>query len=417
MAEFTHTIPSGSRIVVVVSTGPLDAAHKQSMEDKDIRMLDVMGKSQGIALEELAEIGLKPRVIYDYNDSIAKGAVMAQHPAAGVLTCPDMESLLLVSSGPSINERVQVNLPDVRGLEEGEASAKLKDAGLSPQIVHYKSSSVQKGKVSAQIPNTDSLVAQPEVKSKVAWIFIAVIIAALLGLGYFIFERTNIEPPPPVEHAVSQVVVPNLIGLTEESATLELQKADLSLGQVTTASAEDTPQGAVPGTVISSTPAEGQEVVEGSPISIVLAAEAPGEAADMVLVPNTVGLSEEAVLDIFEELNLTANIVRSPDLEVPEGNVIMQSPAGEAEVIEGSIVVVVISTGEPLEPTEIELADVTGLPVSEATYELQEAGLVVTLPLMGGSNEAALGTVEGQMPEAGRSVLLGSVVILEVETQ
>jgi serine/threonine-protein kinase len=383
------------------------------MEDNNIHMLDVMGKSQGLALEELAEIGLRPRVIYDYNDSIAKGAVMAQHPAAGSLTSPDLESLLLVSSGPSINERVQVNLPDVRGLEEEEASAKLKDAGLSPQIVHYKSSSILKGKVSAQIPNTDSLVAQPEVKSKVAWVIIAVIIAALLGLGYFIFERTNIEPPPPVERAIAQVVVPNVLGLSEEAAALELQKANLNLGQVTTASAEDTPQGALPGTVISSTPAEGQEVAEGSPISIILAAEQSEDFADMLVVPDTQGLSEEEITSLFEDLNLDVNIVRSPDLEVPEGSVIMQGPLEGTEVAEGSIIVVVISTGEPLEPAVLTLPDVRRLPVSEATYELQEAGLVVTLPLLGAGSDLALGAVAGQMPEAGSTVLLGSVVILE----
>ncbi|MCL2403547.1 MAG: PASTA domain-containing protein [Coriobacteriia bacterium] len=417
VAEFTHTIPSGSRIVVVVSTGPLDDAHRQEMEDNDIRMLDVMGKSQGVALEELAEIGLKPRVIYDYSDAVAKGAVMAQHPAADVVISLELESLLLVSSGPSINERVQVNLPDVRGKEAEEAATKLRDAGLSPQIVHYKSSSVQKGKVSAQIPNTDSLVAQPEVKSKVAWIAIAVIVAVLLGLGYFIFERTNIVPPPPVEQVVSHVVVPNLLGLDEEGARLELQKLGLTLGQVTTAYAEDTPQGAAPGTVIGSIPAEGEEVIEGSPISIVLAGEAPGDALGMTLVPDVLGLDEEEALAIFEEFNLTANIIQSPNLEVREGYVLMQSPIGHTEVAEESIVVVVISTGEPLEPEELELADVTGLPVADATEKLQEAGLVVTLPLRGGGNETVLGAVVKQMPEAGEIVLLGSVVILEVETQ
>ena len=186
MAEFTHTIPSGSRIVVVVSTGPLDDEARAKMESDNIHMLDVMGKSQGVALEELAEIGIKPRVIYDYNDHILKGAVMDQHPTPHVLTSPQLESLLLVSSGPSINERVEVNLPDVVGMEAEEAAEKLRDAGLSPQIVHYKSSSVQKGKVSAQIPDTASLVATPEVKSKVAWVFIGIIIVALLALGYFV---------------------------------------------------------------------------------------------------------------------------------------------------------------------------------------------------------------------------------------
>lgn len=413
MAEFVHTIPSGSRVVVVLSTGPLEEEFRAQMEADDIHMPDVMGKSQGVALEELAEIGFKPRVIYDYNDTITKGAVMDQHPAAGLLASSKLESLLLVSSGPSINERVQVNLPNVIGMDEVEATAKLKDAGLSPQIVHYKSSSVEKGKVSAQIPDYESLVAQPEVKSKVAWVIIAVIIAALLALGYFVGGRMNITPPPPVEQVVSQVVVPNLIGLTEEEAALELQKADLILDQVLTAAAEEAPQGAIPGTVFKTIPAQGDQVLAGSPITIILAAEAPGEASDMVLIPDFSGMDESEVKYLFEELDLRANVVRAPDLNIPADMVIMQSPAAGTEVAVDSVVVVVVSTGESPESVLLELADVRGLPVSEAAYMLQEAGLVVTLPL--DDDETALGDVVGQMPEPGTEVLLGSVVILKVE--
>jgi beta-lactam-binding protein with PASTA domain len=414
VAEFTHTIPSGSRIVVVVSTGPLDEEFRTKMENDNVHMLDVMGKSQGVALEELAEIGIKPRVIYDYNDTIVKGAVMDQHPAADVLVSPKLESLLLVSSGPSINERVQVNLPDVIGMEEEEATSKLRDAGLSPQIVHYKSSSVEKGKVSAQIPDTASLVAQPEVKSKVAWVIIVAILLALLALGYFVNERMNLTPPPPAQQVVSQVVVPNLIGLSEDEAGLELQKADLTLGQVSTAPAEDTPYGAASGTVIRTTPAEGEEVLAGSPIAIVLAADAADEVADLVVVPDVLGLDEADAYAAFEELSLKLNIVRAPDLEVEEDKVMLQSPLGGAEVAEDSVVVVIVSTGEPPEPVVFALADVIGLPVSEATEVLQGYGLVVTLPL---GNESASGTVLSQIPEAGEDVLLGSVVILGVETQ
>jgi len=412
VAEFVHTIPSGSRVVVVLSTGPLDKEFRAQMEADDIHMPDVMGKSQGVALEELAEIGFKPRVIYDYNDSITKGAVMDQHPAAGLLASPKLESLLLVSSGPSINERVQVNLPNVIGMDEAEATAKLKDAGLSPQIVRYKSSSVEKGKVSAQIPDYESLVAQPEVKSKVAWVIIAVIIAALLALGYFVGGRMNITPPPPVEQLVSQVTVPNLIGLTEEEAALELQKADLILDQVLTAAAEEAPHGAIPGTVFKTIPAQGDQVLAGSPITIILAAEAPGEAVDRVLVPDLSGMDEGEIRYLFEELDLRANVVRAPDLAIPADMVIMQSPAAGTEVAVDSVVTVVVSTGESPESVLIELADVRGLPVSEAAYILQDAGLVVTLSL---DDETVLGDVIGQIPESGSEVLLGSVVILEVE--
>ncbi|MCL2438852.1 MAG: PASTA domain-containing protein, partial [Coriobacteriia bacterium] len=349
MSEYTHTIPSGSRIVVVVSTGPLDEDFRTKMENDNILMPDVLGKSQGTALEELAEINFKPRVIYDYNDDIMKGAVMDQHPVAGVLASPELESLLLVSSGPSINERVQVNLPDVTGLDEEVATTKLKDAGLSPQIVRYKSSSVEKGKVSAQIPDAASLAAQPEVRSKVAWVIIAVIIAALLALGYFAIARMDLTPPPPAGEVVTQMAVPNLIGLTEEEAERELIRIGFALGTVTVADADLTPYGAVPGTVIKTSPAAGDEVAAGSPIALTLAADSHADEIYTVIVPELLGLDEDGVHESFEDVDLVFSIVSSPDLEVPEGEVALQSPSGGTEVLEGSVVVVVISTGEPSE--------------------------------------------------------------------
>ena len=412
MAEITHTIPSGSRVVVVVSTGPLNDECLARMEAENHKMPDVLGKSQGVALEELSEAGFKPRVIYDYNDDITKGSVMDQHPPVGKLTLPELESLLLISSGPSINERVQVNLPDVIGLDAEEAESRLKDAGLSPQIVHYKSSTVEKGKVSAQIPDTASLVAVPERKSKVIWIIIAIILVALAALGYFAFERLNVAPPPPVEQVVSQVVVPDLIGLTEEQARVELAKVSLQLGQVTTASEEDTPPGKVPGTVMTATPAAGEEVLEGSPIALILAGEEGTGVGDTIIVPDAAGMSEDEVIATFEDVNLTVSIVRSPDLDIAENDVILQSPAPGAEVAPESVVVVVLSTGEPLEPVEVALEDVLGQPVSDATEALQGAGLVVTIPV---GNEMAAGVVASQIPKPGIDVLVGSVVILEVK--
>jgi len=414
VAEFTHTVPSGSRIVVVVSSGPMDEDFRSKLEADNITMPEVLGKSQGVALEELSDLGFKPRVIYDYNDDIVKGAVMDQHPQAGVLASPELESLLLVSSGPSINERVQVNLPDVVGMNEAEATAKLKDAGLSPQIVHYKSSEFPKGIVSAQIPDTASLVATPEVKSKVAWVIIGIIIVGLLALGYFINDRMNLTPPPPVETVVTQVTIPSLIGLSEDEAGIELQKAGLSVGQVSTADAADTPVGATPGTVITTTPAAGEEVLPGSPVSLILAGDAAAEAATLVTIPDVAGKNEDEVNALFEGLNLRVNLVRGPDLNVPENYAIAQSPAAGSEAVTDSVVVVVISTGTPPDPVLIDLVDVTGLPVSEAMTKLQEMGLVVTLPL---GDEAASGTVVKQTPVAGANqVLVGSVVILEVET-
>ena len=413
MPDLPVTIPSGSRVVVVVSKGPLDDETRAALERDNLHMPDVLGKTQGAALEALADIDLHPKVIYDYNDTIGKGSVMDQHPVAGKLISPNLESLLLISSGPALNTPVQVTLPDVVGLLADEAEEQLRGAGLSPQFVHAKSSTVEAGKVLAQIPDAASLVATPEVKSRVIWVIIALIMVVLAAIGYYVFSRNTVSAPPPVEQVVSQVLVPNLIGLSEEEAKVELQKVGLTLGAVTVAAAENTPHGAKPGTVVSTTPKEGEEIVAGSSVAIEIAADTEGVPSGEVLVPNLKGLDEVGVKKALKDTGLELSVVSGPSTSTDPGLVFLQSPLADTTVPTASVVVVVLSSGEPADTTKVTLPDVVNKPVAEATQVLQDLGVVVSLAAIG---EDATGPVETQVPEAGKKVYKGGVVILRIKT-
>jgi beta-lactam-binding protein with PASTA domain len=284
---------------------------------------------------------------------------------------------------------------------------------LSPQIIHAKSDTSEKNTVIAQIPDAASLVAVPEVKSRIIWIVIAVILAILLGFGYYVFSRNNIAPPPAAETVVTQATVPNLIGLDEEQAKLELQKAGLILGQVNIAAPEITPQGAASGTVVMSTPNEGEEILPGSPVSIEVVGDS-NEAVGLIAVPDLEGLKEAKAKTKLEDLGFVINVVRSPAQTAKADRAFLQSPAAGELAPEGSVVVVVLSTGEPTDATTVALPNVVGKPLSEAAAELQGLGLVVTLPIA--SDEAASGLVTGMLPAAGGEVYIGSVVILQVAT-
>ena len=244
-------------------------------------------------------------------------------------------------------------------------------------------------------------------KTKVVWITIAAVLLTLLALGYFVSEHIKSSP------SVEQVVIPDLTGLNEDEARDELQKLNLILGQVAVSSIEDTPQGAAPYTVIRTIPAQGEEIPMRSPITIIVAADVLGEAENLVRIPGLEGCEGIVRLNL-EEAGLNVRTVESPSIQVEEGWPILQYPARDTEVAEGSTVIVIISSGEPHEPIFLTMPSVIGLSVPEGATLLQSYGLEVILPM---EHKHSEGTIASQTPEAGMEVLQGSAVILRVEVR
>jgi serine/threonine-protein kinase len=269
--------------------------------------------------------------------------------------------------------------------------------------------------VSAQIPDSASLVVKPEVKSRVLWVFIAVILVLLLAFGYVLMKR-GVRPPALVEQTVTQVIVPTLTGLTEEEAKLELEKAGLKVGTVTKkVPLEEAPLGTKIGTVVRTTPKEGDEIAAGSPVTLEIARPpSPDAVEEVTQVPNLTGLKEKDAEAVLRKAALDISVVSGPSLKSRKGLVFMQSPAAGREVAVNTVVVVVVSTGKPADTKRVTIPDVFGLPVAEATQALQKLGLVVTLSV---EIETASGSVATQMPAAGKKVPKGSVVILGIDAQ
>ncbi|MDR1775878.1 MAG: PASTA domain-containing protein [Actinomycetes bacterium] len=413
MAVNPVTVPAGSRVVVVVSTGALDADALQAIETDDLTMPDVLGMSQGAALEAVSRIRLRPRVIYDYHETLRKGSVMAQHPASGTRVSPDLESLLLVSSGPSINERVPVNLPNVVGMSESDAAARLRAAGLSPQFVHEKSATVPAGLVSAQIPDEASLAVRPKSRGWIAWLLIAllVIVLAVFGIPYL---SRSFRSQTPADQGVTQVKVPDVVGKQLDDATTAIQDAGLKVGTIVYVEATS---GKKSGTVTASTPAAGQSVAADSPVILEVVGNAPADQPDngtkvieeTATVPDVSGLTEKAARKALDAAGFKVSTIDSPSETVKSGMVITQSPAAGAAVSPKSTVVIVLSSGAPADPTTVDVPEVVGLPVADATQTLQNLGLVVKL-----TPDGAAGNVTEQVPAQGSTVPKGSVVILTV---
>ena len=121
-------LPKGSRVLVVVSRGPAPQPARGFAS-----VPDVAGRAQGDALEHLRQAGLSAQVFNDFSDRVRRGHVIDQFPEPGASVASDSDVIVLVSNGPA-EKTALTPLPDVVGLHESDAVARMNAAGLDPQV-------------------------------------------------------------------------------------------------------------------------------------------------------------------------------------------------------------------------------------------------------------------------------------------
>jgi len=146
-----------------------------------------------------------------------------------------------------------------------------------------------------------------------------------------------------VSQGPEQVTVPDVTGLTRESAEARLRDEDLEV------SVEEQESDVAEGDVISQNPAAGTRVSRGDRVTIVVSTGKP--QAD---VPDVVGMSPERAASRLSSAGLSAvrqeRTVTDPD---QDGVVIEQRPGAGTQVDEGSQVVIVVGVlkeSDTLEP-------------------------------------------------------------------
>ena len=264
------------------------------------------------------------------------------------------------------------------------------------------------------------------------------------------------------------VVVPGLVGLTEDQARTEVEKVGLTLD---VAGEEQSTQYA-PGQVTRQDPEEDTKLAKGKAVRVWLAAGAEqvvvpnlvgkteieavgslievglklqvnressetveldkiirqdpaadekadrestvtvwvstGPATAKVLVPNLVGKQEQEAMDLLRSLKLSP-LSQRRDSDRPEGEVVDQSLRAGTEVAEGSQVVIYVSNASITPQVTVPDVSSMSLTVFQAAAKLGQVGLVadpVTQPVEGYEP----GTVFDQDPQAGAKVNKGSTV-------
>ncbi len=130
-----------AKITLLISLGP-----------KLYVLPDVRGKSEHDANTALGKVPLKVTKTQHFDDNVPKGDAIGTDPPAGAKVRANTPVTLIVSSGPQL-----LGVPDVRGDEQGEATATLQNKGFEVNVVEQFSDDVDEGKVISQDPSGGQL--------------------------------------------------------------------------------------------------------------------------------------------------------------------------------------------------------------------------------------------------------------------
>jgi eukaryotic-like serine/threonine-protein kinase len=216
-------------------------------------------------------------------------------------------------------------------------------------------------------------------------LLLAIVFAGIAAAYWFTRET---EP--------ERIPVPAVVRLPEQTARERLQRDGFQVD--VERAAADMPVGIV----FAQTPGSGRTLPEGATVIIHVS-----EGPDTTAVPNVVGLQEAQARERLRQNELEA----APEnvfSEEPPGTVVAQEPTQGGEVERGSPVRIAVSQGSG----RVEVPDVVGLLVQEATSALEEQDLEANL--VGVPSREPEGTVVAQNPAGGNEATRGDAVRLNV---
>jgi beta-lactam-binding protein with PASTA domain/tRNA A-37 threonylcarbamoyl transferase component Bud32 len=208
------------------------------------------------------------------------------------------------------DETQQVRVENVVGQPRAAAVETLEDQGFEVVVEERADENVQRNRVIEQDPDGETLVDE------------------------------GIEVTIVVSTGKPEIEVPGVTGLSKQEATNILKDADFRVQYETRESDEEKD------TVIDQDPREGELVTKGSVVTLFL-------SDGMEVIPSTIGFSEEAAIDMLEELNFEVDVITSADTTEPAGTVIRQSPVDQPAP-EGTVVTIVVSSFVPPSETPSE---------------------------------------------------------------
>ncbi|OFR87863.1 hypothetical protein HMPREF2863_01655 [Micrococcus sp. HMSC067E09] len=205
--------------------------------DSQVEVPDVVGVPVEQAETTLTEAGLETRTSEVYDDEVPEGSVVSTDPGAGDRVDSGSEVRLKVSQGPS-----SVTLPEsLRGASEATVRDELSRLGLTVSSVSSTNS--------ADVPRDRLVSTSPE-------------------LGSAVPPGSSVD----LQLSTGRTTLPNVVGLSEESARTALQEA---APNVIVRVQERESAAATPGYVMRQDPPADREVDNEGAVTLTVAKAAP----------------------------------------------------------------------------------------------------------------------------------------------
>jgi beta-lactam-binding protein with PASTA domain/predicted Ser/Thr protein kinase len=275
--------------------------------------------------------------------------------------------LALVFAG----SKPMVEVPNVVGMSQGDASRSLDAAGLKIEV-KQEQYLTQEGQPADVIISQD-----PEWGTRIA-------------------KNSSVSVV-----ITRELRVPNLVGLSYNDAAAQLSSAGLKPDrkQRPTKKQEEVDK------VLTQSPGSGTLITPGSAVTLEV-----GALLEKISVPNVKGKTAADAEAALTAKGLLVSKVEQPSETVKIGFVIDQSPASGTSVYQGDTVTIYVSTGT-------EVPDVMGLKEVDAKSAITSKGLTVKVEYQSVADptDPQLGRVVNENPPAGTMVEPGTQVTITVK--
>lgn len=224
-------------------------------------------------------------------------------------------------------------------------------------------------------------------------------IAGVFGLGVLLF---NFVIMPLLVHQRGTVIVPDLRAVSEAQAAKMLERVALNIRVDRVEHHPEIPEGYV----ISQLPRPNENIKEGRTVEVVLSMGARTER-----VPELKGLSLRQTRILLKRRNLRVGSVARVITEDEPGETVMaSSPAVGEELVEGSVVDIVVAVGG--QKTRFLMPDLAGRDLLFAREKLRDMGFRISGVRYEKREGVFPNTIVGQSPGTGMLIREGDSIEL-----
>jgi serine/threonine-protein kinase len=287
----------------------------QLNKNTPIAVPDVRLEVKQLAIANLKARGFKVQLLQAFDPTVAKGSVIDENPSAGAKIGQGSIVRITISQGVP-----KSTVPEVRGQQLSAAVRALSAAGLQPQIA-YVFSDKPAQVVVGEAPSPTSVVPKDSV--------------------------VHIN----VSKGLKPVSVPDVTGQPFANAKSALMGAGFVVTRTDIQSTQPK------GTVISTDPAGGQQVPNGSKITVQVS-KGPGTTQ----IPDVTGQNQSDATKILRQAGFSVGVVTQPTNDPSaDGLVISQNPNGGTNGTAGETVVITVGQLQQ-QTTDTTTTDTTQTP-------------------------------------------------------